>query len=107
MKVDFIKFPPKTRNLIFISKPGITGLGSIIFRDEENWISNYNGDKHLFYKSKIAPYKTELELWYLNNKSLLVDIILVFCTAHAIVFPKSKLVYKFLKNLPPRPKHLV
>lgn len=107
MKVDFIKFPPETRNSIFLSKPGITGIGSIIFRDEENWISNYEGDKHYFYKNKIAPYKTELELWYLNNKSLLVDIILVFCTAHVIAFPKSKLVYKFFKNLPLRPKHLI
>ena len=49
MKVDFIKFPPKTRNLIFISKPGITGLGSIIFRDEKLDIK-LQWYKHLFYK---------------------------------------------------------
>ena len=55
MKVDFDKFPSKKRNEIYKSKPGITGVGSIIFRDEEKWISNFNGDKHEFYKNKIAP----------------------------------------------------
>ena len=69
MEQDFIKFPIQNRDKIYFSKPGITGIGSIIFRDEEKWISEYIGDKHEFYKNSIAPYKTELEIWYLENKS--------------------------------------
>ena len=62
------------RNKIYLSKPGITGIGSVIFRnDEEKWISDFKGDRFLFYRKKISPYKTDLEQWYLKNKSIIVD----------------------------------
>ena len=107
MQTDFDKFPKDKRDLIYDSKPGITGIGSIVFRDEEKWISNYKGDKHYFYKKKIAPYKTELELWYLKNSSIIIDFLLIFITAWVIIFPKSTLVNKIFNNLPKRPSHLV
>lgn len=106
MQVDFDKFPKEKRNEIYKSKPGITGIGSIVFRDEEKWISNYEGDKHLFYKNNIAPYKTELELWYLKNSSVSLDFLLIFITAWVIIFPKSDLVNKLFKSLPKRPSIL-
>lgn len=106
MKVDFEKFPDSIRDEIYKSKPGITGIGSIVFRDEEKWISNHKGDKHVFYKEKIAPYKTELELWYLKNKSILVDLKLILITALVIIFPKLNIVDKFFKSIPEKPSHL-
>tara|TARA_Y100000766_G_scaffold201858_1_gene173958 strand:+ start:1397 stop:2068 length:672 start_codon:yes stop_codon:yes gene_type:complete len=106
MQVDFQKFPKEFRDDIYKSKPGITGIGSIVFRDEEEWISNHEGDKHIFYEEKIAPYKTELELWYLNNKSMFVDIKLIILTALVIIFPKINLLDIFFKSVPKRPSHL-
>jgi lipopolysaccharide/colanic/teichoic acid biosynthesis glycosyltransferase len=106
MKVDFDKFPPKKRNEIYKSKPGITGIGSIIFRDEEKWISNCNGDKHEFYKNKIAPYKTDVELWYFKNQSMFVDVKLVMLTAWVIIFPNSDFVERIFKSLPKKPSYL-
>ena len=41
MYVDFKKFPEAVQMKIYNVKPGITGIGSIIFRDEEKWISSY------------------------------------------------------------------
>lgn len=106
MQVDFEKFPKKNRNKIYKSKPGITGLGSIIFRDEEKIISNYKGDKHEFYKNMIAPYKTDLELWYLINKSFFLDMKIIFVTALIIIFPKIKSYNTFFKYLPKMPENL-
>ena len=106
MKVDFDKFPSKKRNEIYKSKPGITGVGSIIFRDEEKWISNFNGDKHEFYKNKIAPYKTEVELWYYKNQSMFVDIKLIILTAWVIIFPDSNFIERMFKSLPKKPSYL-
>ena len=106
MEVDFEKFPLKKRDKIFLSKPGITGIGSIVFRDEENWISNFEGDKHNFYKTNIAPYKTDLELWYLKNKSMYIDLLIIFSTAWVIFFPASNIIYKFIETLPSKPKFL-
>lgn len=106
MQVDFDKFPIDKRNEIYKSQPGITGIGSIIFRDEEKWISDFDGDKHKFYKTKIAPYKAEVEIWYYQNQSLFVDFKLIFLTAWVIIFPNSNVVEKLFKSLPKKPSHL-
>ena len=99
MEVDFNKFPKDKRDHIYLSKPGITGIGSIVFRDEEKWISSFKGDKHHFYRTKIAPYKTELELWYLKNKSIIL-------AAWVILFPKSQITSDVFDDLPTKPDHL-
>jgi len=106
MEIDFYKFPENIQKTINDTKPGITGIGSIIFRDEENWISNAKGDKHEFYRIHIAPYKGELELWYQQHLSFGTDVKLIFLTAWVILFPKSDLVYEVFKSLPPRPEIL-
>ena len=106
MEVDFFKFPVHVQDVIYNSNPGITGIGSIIFRDEEKWISNALGNKHEFYKNHIAPYKGELEIWYQKKLSFYTDFMLLFLTAWVIVAPKSDLVYTVFKDLPERPKEL-
>ena len=85
-------------------KPGLTGIGSIIFRDEEELITNIKkngGDIWEFYKDKIYPFKGELEIWYQNNKSFFLDLKLIFITAWVIFYPDTK-IYNKLKGLPKR-----
>jgi lipopolysaccharide/colanic/teichoic acid biosynthesis glycosyltransferase len=106
MEVDFLKFPEYIQKKIYNVKPGITGIGSIVFRDEEKWISNAQGDKHAFYKQHIAPYKGELEIWYQKNLNFITDVKLVFCTAWVIIFSKSELPFRIFKGLPPKPDEL-
>lgn len=106
MEVDFYKFPVHVQEVIYNSNPGITGIGSIIFRDEEKWISNAQGDKHEFYKNHIAPYKGELEIWYQKKLSLYTDFMLLFLTAWAIIAPESNLIYSVFHDLPVRPEIL-
>jgi lipopolysaccharide/colanic/teichoic acid biosynthesis glycosyltransferase len=107
MEVDFLKFPEHVQASMYNSKPGITGIGSIVFRDEQKWISNAEGDKHEYYKNYIAPYKGELELWYQKHLSFYTDFILIFLTAWAIIVPESNLVFKIYKDLPERPRELI
>lgn len=106
MQADFIKFSEAVQNSMYNVKPGITGIGSIIFRDEEKWISDYEGDKHEFYRNFIAPYKGELELWYQKHLSLNTDILLVILTAWVILFPNDDLTYKIFRDLPKKPDYL-
>ena len=106
MEVDFLKFPGHVQAIIYNAVPGITGIGSIIFRDEQKWISDFEGDKHEFYRQHIAPYKGELELWYQDHLTLFTDFMLVFLTAWVIFFPKSELVYRIFKDLPEKPEFL-
>ena len=88
---------------IYNVKPGLTGIGSIVFRDEEAIISELkNEDPHEFYKKVIAPFKGALEMWYQENRSFVLDLKLIFMTAWVVVFPKSKLYEKWFCDLPKR-----
>ena len=48
----------------------------------------------------IGPYKEELEVWYVKNKSLTKYFLLILLTALAVVFPKNKIVWKVFSSLP-------
>ena len=99
----FSAYNEDVQSKIYNVKPGLTGIGSIIFRDEESIISAVtNEDPHEFYKRVIAPYKGELEMWYQSNCSFLLDLQLIFMTAWVILVPTSKLYEKWFKNLPKR-----
>lgn len=99
----FNAYSEKIKSKIYDIKPGLTGIGSIVFRDEESLISSFQGeDPHQFYKRVIAPYKGEIEMWYQKNMSLLLDFKLIFLTAWLIIFSKSKLYEKWFKDLPNR-----
>tara|TARA_B100000214_G_scaffold374820_1_gene358776 strand:- start:8809 stop:9480 length:672 start_codon:yes stop_codon:yes gene_type:complete len=105
MKASFEAYPLKIQKIIYNVKPGLTGVGSIIFRDEEDLISNIKndgGDVWNFYKNKIYPFKGEVEIWYQNNKSFFLDIKLILITAWVVFSPKSKIYEKLFKGLPKR-----
>ena len=99
----FSAYSAEIQGKIYKVKPGLTGIGSIIFRDEESIISAIKDeDPHEFYKRVIAPYKGELEMWYQDHKSFLLDLQLIFMTAWVILFPESRLYEKWFKDLPKR-----
>jgi len=99
----FTAYNKEVQSKIYNVKPGLTGIGSIIFRDEESIISAIKDeDPHEFYKRIIAPYKGELEMWYQSNCSFLLDLQLIFMTAWVILVPTSKLYEKWFKDLPKR-----
>ena len=105
MRVSFEAYPNEVQKVIYNVKPGLTGIGSIIFRDEEELITdvkNNGGDLWDFYKGKIYPFKGQLEIWYQNNKSFMLDLKLIFLTAWVILAPTSKLYEKWFKDLPKR-----
>ena len=104
MQVDFEKYSDDVQGKIYNVRPGLTGIGSIIFRDEESLISlaAENENPHDFYKRVIAPYKGELEIWYHSHRSVFLDSQLIFMTAWAIIFPETRLYEKWFKDLPIR-----
>lgn len=103
MEVDFKKYSEEIQNQIYNIKPGLTGIGSVIFRDEQKLISETTMPLDEFYKKYISPYKGALELWYQNHLTFATDFKILFLTAWVIVFSDSKLPQKMFKNLPERP----
>ena len=99
----FLFYPDIYRNEIYSVKPGLTGIGSIIFRDEESIISSITSEKPLdYYKRVISPYKGELEMWYQSKRSFVLDSQLIFLTAWVIIFPETRIYERWFKDLPKR-----
>lgn len=81
-------------------QPGLTGIGSIVFRDEEEIIHQSGEDYHAFYKREIAPFKGEVELWYKRHRSFLLDMKIILATAWVVLFPRSPVIPQFFPTLP-------
>jgi lipopolysaccharide/colanic/teichoic acid biosynthesis glycosyltransferase len=103
LEQDWLLYPDTIRDKIYNVKPGLTGIGSIIFRDEESIVSNINDEEpHVYFKRVIAPFKGELEMWYQEHRSFLLDFKLILMTAWVILVPTTKLYEKWFKDLPKR-----
>jgi len=96
----FDPYPEHVKRTIYNVRPGLTGIGSIVFRDEEKLLSDATMSIEDFYATHIAPAKGELELWYQRKRSFSTDMLLIFLTAWVIVFPKSCLLHRIFKDLP-------
>lgn len=109
LATSFAKYADDVQQIIYQNRPGITGIGSLVFRDEEKLVSAYNAlglDPMDYYKKYIYPYKGELEKWYYHHVSFLTDIKILFLTFWSLVSTNSQLVYKIFPSLPPKPKEL-
>ncbi len=106
VRKTFDPYPEHVKENVYNVRPGLTGIGSIVFRDEERLLSEAKMEPATFYAENISPYKGELELWYHDHLSFRTDFMLVFLTAWVIFFPQSGLVYKIFRDLPSRPEYL-
>jgi len=103
MEADFVKFSPEIKDHFYDCKPGLTGIASIVFRDEEKLHSESGMDPHEFDRLHLAPYKGALELWYHDHMSLRTDFLIILLTAIVIVLPENQLAFRLFKDLPARP----
>ena len=102
----FLSYSENVQKNIKKVRPGLSGIGSIIFRDEETIMTNIKTAREEFYKNHILPYKGELEVWYVQNKSIYIYFILIFLTILIILYPKNESYKYVLSGLPKKPKSL-
>jgi lipopolysaccharide/colanic/teichoic acid biosynthesis glycosyltransferase len=99
-------FEEGVRKKIFTVSPGLSGIGSIVFRDEETILSHSPKGYQRCFAEDITPYKGALELWYIQHQSIGLDLLLILLTLGAVLLPDSRLHFKFLKTLPEPPAAL-
>lgn len=102
----FDAFPERSQQVIQTVRPGLSGIGSIVFRSEQDMMDSAE-DPNLFYDTVIMPYKGLLEEWYVRHASLGSYTRLIFLTAWVILAPKSQLVWRLFPDLPAPPLELV
>jgi lipopolysaccharide/colanic/teichoic acid biosynthesis glycosyltransferase len=91
------------KNQISRVRPGLSGIGSIIFRDEEDLIFKSGMDANTFYKEKISLYKGELEIWYIRKRTIGLYFFLIILTVVAVISPRPISVFSIFKDLPVPP----
>ena len=101
MSVSFRQYPLEIQEIIYNFKPGMTGIGSLIFRDEEKIVSEAPDPQAMY--TTIYAFKGSLEIWYQKHASFLTDLKIILLTAFTILFHKNNLTYKVFKDLPKRP----
>ena len=101
----FDVFPEHLKEIITKTRPGLSGLGPIVFRDEENILAETQESVE-FYDNIIAPYKGLVEAWYVENQSIFNYFAVIFVTIWVVLFPSSSLVWQIFKGIPEPPREL-
>jgi lipopolysaccharide/colanic/teichoic acid biosynthesis glycosyltransferase len=102
----FSAYSFKTQNIIKQVRPGLSGVGSIIFREEEEIMHGSSASLD-FYNNVIAPYKGSLEEWFVSNRGIYIYFLAIFITVFKVIFPRSQIVWELFKNIPKPPKKLL
>ena len=101
----FDAFPVESQNIIVQVKPGLSGIGPIVFRGEEDILEGHSGTLD-FYDNVIGPYKGDVEAWYVGKQGLIAYFSLILLTVWVVLFPMSDLVWRLFKDLPSPPDTL-
>jgi lipopolysaccharide/colanic/teichoic acid biosynthesis glycosyltransferase len=100
---NFRYFPEPDRAVISSMRPGLTGIGSIVFRDEESIVAASDKPLDACYRDDIGPYKAELEKWYRERRGLRTYLLIIFVTAWVILRPSSQVYRSIWPSLPQAP----
>lgn len=101
----FAAYPDDAKTILSESKPGLTGIGSIVFRNEEE-ILQAVPDKGSFHRDIINPYKASLECWYVTHAGFRNYLKVILITAWVILAPENQAWRRWFRGLPPVPADL-
>ena len=101
----FDAFKLEHQKYIVSVKPGLSGIGSIIFRNEEEMLQSAE-NANLFYDTIIMNYKGKVEKWYVENLDLKTYLKLIIFTIIIVIKPNSISVYDWFSDLPKIPDEL-
>lgn len=101
----FGAFLPGHQNFVASVRPGLSGVGSVIFRDEEQIFARVS-DPVAFDHQVIMPYKGEIESWFVAHRSVALYFELILATVAVVAFPGAKLHRRLLARIPQPPADL-
>lgn len=101
----FAAYTPEVQEMLKRVRPGLTGIGSIVFRDEEEILHSHT-DHVAFYNRVIAPYKGALEEWFVRRQGVVVYVKILFMTLWVLASPRSSVAWKIFPDLPRPPSEL-
>lgn len=73
----YFLYPPHIQNILTSVRPGLFGLAGIHFMDEEQMLK-LSKDPTQDYYEKILPIKLALDMFYIENRCLSLDIWIIY-----------------------------
>lgn len=104
-KKHYDLYSAEVKNEINKIVPGLSGIGSVIFRNEEEILHKVKNPND-FHDYVITPYKGLLECWYVKNKNVINYFKLIFATIFVVLKPSWNGWKIWFKNLPKIPESL-
>jgi lipopolysaccharide/colanic/teichoic acid biosynthesis glycosyltransferase len=101
----FAVYPPAAQETLNTVRPGLSGVGSIVFRDEETLLAGLD-DPRGFYDREIIPYKAGLECWYVAHRSQRMYFEVILLTLWVVLTRNSTLAWRVWPSLPRPPMTL-
>jgi lipopolysaccharide/colanic/teichoic acid biosynthesis glycosyltransferase len=95
----FDAFPPSSQQSIMQVRPGLSGIGSIVFRNEEE-LMHASAEPERLYDTVIMPYKGRLEEWYADNQNAATYVKLIVLTAWVVCSGMLSIVWRVFPELP-------
>ncbi len=102
---EYQKYPDEAKEVLYGIRPGLSGIGSVVFRNEEDILKDID-DKDRFDTEVIVPYKCRLEMWYAEHRSISTYFKLIVLTVEALINPKTDSWKRRFRDLPPVPENL-
>ena len=97
---QFGMYSPEVQDKIATIKPGLSGIGSIVFRNEEHLMSFSELGYDECFETIITPYKGQLEVWYTEHRNLWNYFKVIFLTIIVIIKPDAPILVRAFKDLP-------
>lgn len=79
-----VKLYTHEEDRLLSARPGITSLASIVFSDEGDILKDKH-DPDIAYNQLIRPWKSRLDIIYIERQSIFLDIKLIWLTCLAII----------------------
>jgi lipopolysaccharide/colanic/teichoic acid biosynthesis glycosyltransferase len=98
-------YPAELKAVLLTVPPGLSGVGSIVFRGEEDFLAGQAASMD-FYDNVIAPYKCRVEAWYVTHRTLTTYLKAIALTVYVVLIPESSIVWKVFEKLPAPPDAL-
>jgi len=85
---DYVDLSDPLWRSVLAARPGITDPVTLRLRNEEDLLHSVEGDRDVFYRETLLPYKLRGNLRYLENRNWKTDVVVILRTLLAVVTPE-------------------
>ena len=95
------KYDAETKASLKTIKPGVTGLGSLVFRNESQLLEQVEpNERGNFYDNTIVYSKGNIEKWYVKNRGFILDTKILIFTLIILFFTRATKFIDYFIGIP-------